>query len=223
MKSTLILFLLILSSTAQAGFIVAAGASFNGGFESEEKASNDKSILHLESDTGILLEGEIPFLGGFFSVNSSILLLQQDGTSQYVSANNVLVPDVETEATTTMGTIGGRFRFINFKKFKIFMGAGGIAGDVTMKFKKDSFVSNGGTEAQFRPEERASSWGAYLEAGTEYIIDNKNAVRVAIRLVDTKTDDYNRIASNRLDLDYAMLNVSYLFNLDWKFRKVSQD
>lgn len=218
----LCLFIFTFTSNARAGFILAAGASFNSGNSTEGKASNDKSLVNVDSGTGIILEGEIPFLAGFFSLTSSALFLDQDGVVQYNSSNSVFVPDVKTKASTIMGTIGARVRFINFKKFKLFVGGGGMAGNVKMKFDQESFTSSGGVVAQFREEEIASSWGGYLEAGTEYIINNKAAVRAAVRLVDSKTKDYDRIAGKKLELDYAMFNLSVLYNFDWKFRKSSR-
>lgn len=219
MKVIIALLIFFTTQNAQAGIVLAAGGAFSGGHDSEEKAINEKELLVLDSSLGILLDAEIPFLGGFFSVNSSLFLSEQDGIGQYVTTNNTLISDLKTKGSTVVGMVGGRLRLLNFKKFKLFIGGGGLAGSLNLEFDKKDFLSKGGIEANFREQERASSWGAYAEVGTEYIVNKKSAVRAGVRLMDVNTQSFKTMGSNRIDMDYALFTLSYMHYFDWKFRR----
>lgn len=217
-----IILFLTLSSVANAGFIGSVGGAFSSGFESVDyKATNDKSFLTLDGGAGLIFEGELPL--SFLSISASFSTADQKGKTEFVRSNGSIISELETEADSLLASASLRLRFINFKRFKLFIGGGPTFGTVKLQFDKTDFTNKGGPSSEYKEEESFGTYGGHFEIGSEWIVDKKQAVRGYVKLVDTKTGKVDAFGDKSISIDYAQFMLQYMYYFDWKFRRSSRE
>jgi hypothetical protein len=218
----LLIFIFAFSIEAKADFILSPGVGVTSSYESDATDTSGRRILKMNPGFGFDGSFEIPVFK-YFSLTASLNYTSNSGKTQYnftdpdntsISAS---VSDLDTSSFNLSGSIGARLRFINTKKLKIFLGGGFSSGILGLTYNKSEFEDRTGSLVGFEDMESQSLAGSYQEAGGEYILTNKSALRVFARLVQFETNEFKTLGNQKVSADYTQFLVQYMHYVDWTF------
>lgn len=217
-----LIFILLVSIEAKANFILSPGVGVTSSYESDATSSSGKRILEMNPGFGFDGSFEILVLK-YFSLTASLNYTGNSGETQYNftdpdnTAISASVSDLDTTSFNLSGSIGARLRFINTKKLRIFLGGGLSSGILGLTYNQSEFEDRTGSQVGFEDTESQSLSGTYQEAGGEYILTNKSALRVFARLVQFETNEFKTLGNQKVTADYTQFLVQYMHYVDWKF------
>ena len=215
MRFNLILLLVpFLISVARADFILSPGAGIATSGQSDEM-SGGKPTLKNGGGFGILANMDWRIFSPL-TIGVGLGYYSHSGETQYKN----------TEATankldTQMGQFnfeaGAKLRFINFKKFKIFVGGGFSAGNLALTFDEDDFEDTTGALTGFERSESKGYTGYYWDAGVEYIFSNTSGLRISLKEQHIKTKEFENLNNQQINLEFVNVNVQYMHYVNWDF------
>lgn len=214
------LFFLYLSlfclSEAQAGFVTGFGIGATTRYETEEKNLADKELIDFEGGVGLGMDFEffiskpLSFnIGGNYRSNST--KTQYSYASRSNPLDTATVADLLASASTFAVSFGPRFRFLNFDRFKLFLGAGYAIAGLSLTYDEEDFEEkNAGSDIGYRENDFQRMNGFYYELGAEYIHSNVKAFRVMGRQTSYSTGKFETLANTRLNINHAQIVFQFL-------------
>lgn len=207
-----ILLLFFCTTNAQADFILSPGIVINGPFSSDEKRGNEKIV---EADSGVGLLGNIEWMLGPFTVGLGAGYFGGRTAKVQYQNDEASAAHLETSISQFQGEAFLRFRFINTKRFKWYVGGGAFAGSMTLSFDQKNFEEITGNDDGFNWKESKNYTGNFIESGIEYIMTNKSALRILARQNNLKTDEFENLGSQSLTISHSSFGIQYLHYVDW--------
>ena len=196
MKLPLLFILLIFSNQVFADFIFTPGACLSVPFSSEEKNSSKSNII--EANAGIGLQANLDWI--VFGPLTLGLGLGYQARSAEVQYQNAIATanDLSASMVQFSGDVGTKLRIINFRRFKMYLGAGLNIGSLSMSFDEKDFKTTTGSKDGFEESESRSYNGRYFDAGIEYIISNTGGLRISAKQTDIETAKFVNLNNERL-------------------------
>lgn len=211
MKNFLFFFLslFIIVAPARAEFALGIGTGITTQYETRETAANGRELLDFGSGTfGLGLDAEW-MRDSRLSISLAGVVRRENATTQY-SKNSISVPNLNTNATTTAFAIGPRFRFVNWKHLRVFLGAGLGAGYLSLDYSRSDYVLTNGSDAGLRDEGHAFG-GYYYEGGVELYITQRSALRLIGRHTTYQTKKFETIGNKNLNIDLTQFTLQFMF------------
>lgn len=216
MRSYLILILLSLSLThsARADFILSPGAEVTSAWKSLEKSS-DQHLL--KGNLGFGLIGSMEWrIFSPLSFGIGLGYSSRAGSSNY--QNNInQTTQLDTSIAQFNAEAGVKLRFINTKRIKVFIGGGLSLGSIMLTFDEDDYLFKNDTLNGLNRSESKGYNGHYFDAGVEYIINNKNALRFSAKHQEIKTKAFENIDNRSLSYKYTAFSIQYMHYVSWSF------
>lgn len=212
MRITLGLLLLLGCTSARADFILSTGLAVGTPLDSNEKAANGERVLDASAGGGLQLGAEwniLPFMS--FVVTGGYRA--RTGEVQYQN-ETASVADLDATIWQLHVDTGARLRFINLKRFRTYVGGGLTVGYFGALFDEDDFEETVGNKTGFEESESKPYTGTYADAGIEYILNKKSALRLFGKYTKFKTGEFENLGKERLTLDYAVFGIQYMYYVD---------
>lgn len=213
MKVLFILSFLFIAQ-AKADFILSPGAGFSTAGKSDESL-NGRDVLKTSSGVGLVANMDwivfrpltIGIGAGYYSHISEVQYQNDQAIANKLDA--------------TMGQlnfeVGAKLRFINFKRFKVFIGGGLSAGNLSLSFDQDDFEETTGGENGYEMRESKSYTGHYWDAGIEYIFSNTSGLRISVKDQTIKSKKFENLGDKELNLEFVNVNIQYMHYVNWDF------
>lgn len=214
MKATLVILLIFFSPGLLARFFVAPGLSLSPATDGQQETGTGKPYLGLRQGLG--LELDLEALLGPFSLVLGGSLKGSSVRAQYVYVNpsnhldSATVPDLNGNATTMLGFLGARLRFINFERFKVYGGGGVLQGTMTLTYDEARFEAHTGSRVGLMGKEEQSLHGQYWEAGIEYFSRDAGALRFGARQSKLQSDRFETLREEALTFKTLQLTIQYV-------------
>lgn len=211
-----LLLILIFLPMAHAAFIVSPGVSITNAQRSDEKAPDSEELLVFDSAMGISIDAEWTFLNDSIGLTSGVLWKGGLAEAEYSYTNprnpldTATVSDLKTNSSSLTAFIGPRFRFINYKYFKIFAGAGWMPGILYLSYNENKFLLANGSLVGFKEKEQQSFKGNYFEAGVELHSTHGGALRLIGKKTQQRTDRFETLGDKQLDISSSILTIQYM-------------
>lgn len=212
-QTIIALFILSLTSLARADLILSPGGFLTLPATSDQKNFIHKDIADFSAGAGLMIGMEFIKLGPL-TIGIGAAYSGRSGKTQF-SNSQATVENLETSMTQISADAGAKFRFVNSKKFKIFAGGGLLAGSMVMQFDDKDFEKKVGSIIGFEESETKSYSGHYFDAGIEYIFSNTSGLRVSARRETIRTEKYENLGKERLDLEYYNIAIQYMHYVNW--------
>lgn len=203
MKNLLLIIILILVTMlpAHADFALGFGTGITTQYETTQNAENGRELIDFGSGRfGLGFDAEW-MRDQRLSISISGVYRKEDATVQF-NKNGNFVPNLNAQASTLALSLGPRFRFINWKHLRVFLGAGLGAGYLDIDYNRDQFRDEG-----------HSLFGYYYEAGVELYITQRSAFRLMGRHTAYETQEFETIDGKSLNVALTQFSLQYFFFL----------
>lgn len=216
------LFLSSFSHQALADFIFSPGVIAPLPNESTNNNSAGDPWLKMDTGFGFLLDVE-PILFGPVSLNFGVSYSASTAEANYFYTNSKNASDtgsmkeLSTSASNFQSVLGPRLRWINFKKFKSYIGGGILVGILGLTYDEDEYAFFNGSKIGFEESEVNSFNGYYTEAGFEYIMSNKSALRLSGRNHRYKTQKFETLGDKKISFNNFQAAIQYMHYVDFSF------
>jgi hypothetical protein len=209
-----ILFSLVFINSARADFILSPGAEVTSAWNSLEKSA-DQSLL--KSNVGFGLLGNMEWrIFSPLSFGIGFGYSSRAGSANYQNSINQTT-QLDTSIAQFNAEAGVKLRFINTKRIKVFVGGGLNLGSMMLVFDEDDYFFKNGTLNGFNRSESKGYNGHYFDAGIEYIINNKNALRLSAKHQEIKTKAFENLDNRSLSYKYTSVSIQYMHYVSWSF------
>ena len=204
-----------MSQTSRADIIFGPGGTLTSAHRSEERDVDGISVLKMRHAIGLELDTEIVIFK-FLTLNIGGLYLAGSGRSQF-NFQSTRVDALETSSLIIAGLTGPRLRFLNFTRFKMFIGGGYLFGSHNLAYSEEDYEDKMGNTTNFESNDSASFRGHYLETGMEYVMTNASALRLMGRRLKYETNKFRTLDDKELTMTQFQGVVQYLHYLNWDF------
>lgn len=215
LKPILILLLSLFPLISIADIILSPGAAVTSAYKSDELDDSGIRILKMQSSFGLEADFEVVILK-ILTLNIGGMYFAGSGESQY-DFKSTTASGLDTTSVVVAGMIGPRLRFINFKRFKMFLGGGYLFGSQNLTYDEDEFEDITGNTTNFESNDSASFKGSYLEGGMEYVMTNVSALRLSGRQLKYETNEFRTLGQKQLSVSPFQVAVQYLHYINWGF------
>jgi len=211
---TYILLCLISINDSWADFILSPGVELTSTMKSEEKEGNSNL---LKGDVGFGFVGSMEWrLISPLSFGIGLGYSSRTGHSLFQN-QDVTLTDLQTTISQFNAEAGIKLRIINTRKVKLFIGGGISIGSMALTFDKDDFIDRTHSLIGFESGETKGYQGHYFDAGIEYIINNKNALRFSAKHQQIETDDFENLNNQSVSLSNTSFSIQYMHYVSWSF------
>lgn len=197
---------------AQGAVITSIGPSIVTGLESESETSGGKQSYAGTGTLGYNVGVEFPMLRNFMSFTIGFMYARMYGKSQYQDRlTGLQINDQKSFLSNTEGMFGLKFRPVNFKYLKLYVGGGGILGSKKLRHDKADYEERfGPAPTSFKEIEKKKGWGHFLEAGTEIIFSKTSGLRVGAQLINQSTERFATLNKKSINGSYAVYTLMYI-------------
>lgn len=213
LKPFIILLLIFLPLLSKADVILSPGAVVTSSYKSDEMDSSGVELLKVGSSFGLEADFEIVILK-ILTLNIGGMYFAGNGESQY-DFKSTTASGLDTASVVVAGVVGPRLRFINFKRFKMFLGGGYLFGSQNLTYDKEEFETITGNTTNFESSDSASFKGHYLEGGMEYVMSNVSALRLTGRQLKYQSNEFRTLGAEQISVSPFQVAVQYLHYINW--------
>lgn len=208
----ILLIFLLCSLRAHAGLILHLGPSAVTGLESEGKALNGKDRIDAEGTLGYVFGIEYPMLRNYLSIHLTHIYSKMEAKTQYFDKNTGIQADDQKSWLSNNDTmLGLRFRVLNTRHLKLFLGGGGLIGNAKLRHDTSNYEEqNGPVPASFKDVEKAQKSGNFLDAGAEIIFTKNSGLRLMGQLVNSQTQTFDTLNHKVIKGSYTAWSVEYI-------------
>lgn len=215
MRKCLALLLIFLTLPLNATVFLSPGVSLTLPHQSEEKNTEGLELIKLKRALGIDVDLEWMFWGPL-SLNLSGVWRGGEATSQYSYTNPsnpldaAVVDDLETNASNLSGYAGGRWRLLNKKYIKIFVGGGVTTGILYLTYDQNKFEVANASIIGFKEKEDQTMEGTYLEGGVELFSTKGGALRLLGRQSKQRTKKFETLNNRSINIATQQFSIQYM-------------